>query len=84
MIALAFEHHLALEKYSSKPSSIWLTSLAPKGLIEFVPKNDITVKKMLEFKGDIFKEYSVENFEKYLNKIARLYLKNYRDRKNYL
>ena len=68
MIALAFEHHLAIGKNIPLNQVIlWLTSLAPKGLIEFVPKDDITVKKMLEFKGDIFNEYSVENFEKYLN-----------------
>ena len=68
MIALAFEHHLALGKNIPLDQVVsWLTSLAPKGLIEFVPKNDITVKKMLEFKGDIFYEYSEGNFEKYLN-----------------
>ena len=68
MIALAFEHHLALGKNIPLYEVVlWLTSLAPKGLIEFVPKDDVTVKKMLEFKGDIFKEYSEENFEKYLN-----------------
>ena len=39
---------------------------------KFVPKDDITVKKMLEFKGDIFKEYSVENFEKYLNLLCKI------------
>ena len=44
----------------------WLVSLAPAGLIEFVPKEDETIKKMLEFKGDIFPNYTQANFEKYL------------------
>ncbi len=41
----------------------WLVSLAPNGLIEFVPKNDLTVIKMLELKGDIFPNYTIQNFE---------------------
>ena len=46
MIALAFEHHLAIAKNIPLDQLInWLTSLAPRGLIEFVPKEDITVKK---------------------------------------
>ena len=50
--------------------------LAPKGLIEFVPKNDDTVKKMLELKGDIFLDYNVENFEKYVLKFGKIISKN--------
>ena len=41
-------------------------SLAPKGLIEFVPKNDETIQKMLKFKGDIFPDYTENNFKKFL------------------
>ena len=85
MIALAFEHHLAIGKNIPLNKVVfWLTSLAPKGLIEFVPKDDITVKKMLEFKGDIFKEYSVENFEKFLNQNSKIVSKKLLRRKNYL
>ena len=67
VIALAFEHHLAIGKNIPLNSVIkWLVSLAPVGLIEFVPKEDETIKKMLEFKGDIFPDYTEANFEKYL------------------
>ncbi len=73
IIALAFEHHLAIAKNIPLNQVVeWLTSLAPKGLIEFVPKNDITIKKMLELKGDIFKYYSAENFEKYLSQNCKI------------
>ncbi len=67
IIALAFEHHLAIAKNVPLNDVIgWLVSLAPTGLIEFVPKNDETIQKMLELKGDIFPDYNQENFEKYL------------------
>lgn len=67
IIALAFEHHLAIGKNIPLRDVInWLVSLAPRGLVEFVPKEDITIKKMLEFKGDIFPDYTQVNFEKYL------------------
>ena len=46
--------------------------LAPKGLIEFVPKKDETVQKMLELKGDIFKNYNIENFEKFICKNGKI------------
>ena len=67
LIALAFEHHLAIGKNIPLRDVVkWLVSLAPMGLIEFVPKEDETIKKMLEFKGDIFPDYTEANFEKYL------------------
>ena len=64
ILALAFEHHLTIAKNIPLNQVIdWLVSLAPTGLIEFVPKNDLTVIKMLELKGDIFPDYTVQNFE---------------------
>ena len=64
ILALAFEHHLAIAKNIPLTQVIdWLVSLAPTGLIEFVPKNDLTVIKMLELKGDIFPNYTIKNFE---------------------
>ena len=65
MIALAFEHHLTLANNVPLEETIkWLMNIAPKGLIEFVDKNDETVKKMLSLKGDIFPDYNLQNFEK--------------------
>ena len=77
IIALAFEHHLAIAKNIPLNDVIsWLVSLAPTGLIEFVPKEDETIKKMLEFKGDIFPEYTEENFEKYLLRNSKIISKS--------
>ena len=68
ILALAFEHHLAIAKNIPLHQVIdWLVSLAPTGLIEFVPKNDLTVIKMLELKGDIFPDYTIQNFENKLS-----------------
>ena len=77
VVALAFEHHLAIAKNIPLENVIkWIMFLAPKGLIEFVSKNDDTVQKMLELKGDIFPDYNVENFEKYVLKFGKIISKN--------
>lgn len=73
LLALAFEHHLTIAKNIPLQDAInWMISLAPKGLIEFVPKNDETIKKMIKFKGDIFPNYNEENFKECIQKKARI------------
>ena len=68
LIALAFEHHLSIAKNIPLEEIIeWITKLAPVGLIEFVPKTDETVQKMLENREDIFDQYTQNNFEKVLS-----------------
>ena len=49
----------------------WLVSTAPRGLIEFVPKNDETIK-MIILKGDIFPDYNEENFIKILENKSKI------------
>ena len=67
VLALAFEHHLAIAKNIPLEDVInWITSLAPKGIIEFVPKNDETIQSMITLKGDIFPNYDLENFKRLL------------------
>ena len=73
MISLAFEHHLAIAKNIPLDQTIkWLVNTAPQGLIEFVPKNDETIQKMLSLKGDIFIDYNEENFKSLLLKNANI------------
>ena len=51
MIALAFNHHLTIAKNIPLEESIkWLINFAPRGIIEFVPKEDETIKKMLQLR----------------------------------
>lgn len=73
VMALAFEHHLAIAKNIPLEDVVkWITSLAPKGIIEFVPKNDSTIQSMIKLKGDIFPNYNLENFKKLLSNTARI------------
>lgn len=71
VLALAFEHHLAIGKNVPLDQVVeWLTSLAPEGVIEFVDKNDPTVRDMLAMREDIFEDYSQKNFELALAAVA--------------
>ena len=73
VIALAFEHHLAIAKNIPLEDVInWITSLAPKGIIEFVPKNDQTIQSMITLKGDIFPKYNIKNFKNFLSNKTKI------------
>lgn len=78
MIALAIIHHLVLAKNIPMLEVLrWLTSLAPRGLIEFVPKEDPTVITMLKLKGDIFPDYNEKNFRLLLSKLVNIKKETY-------
>ena len=65
VIALAFEHHLALAQNIPLEEVVsWIMNIGKKGLIEYVDKTDETVINMLSLKGDIFPNYNQSNFEK--------------------
>ena len=67
VFGLAFLHHLTIAKNIPLDQSIsWILDIAPNGLIEFVPKEDNTVKKMLLIREDIFFNYNVKTFENIL------------------
>jgi ribosomal protein L11 methylase PrmA len=73
MLALAFEHHLAIARNVPLPQLLpWLTALAPCGVIEFVPKSDPTVQRMLALREDIFTDYGEEAFRSCLEQNARI------------
>jgi len=73
VFALAFEHHLAIAHNVPLDQVVgWITSMAPTGVIEFVPKNDETVQRMLSLREDIFPNYTVEAFEAALASHARV------------
>ena len=50
----------------------WLTGLAPSGVIEFVPKSDPTVQRMLALREDIFTDYDEAAFRTCLANNARI------------
>jgi ribosomal protein L11 methylase PrmA len=73
LIALAFEHHLAIGRNVPLDQLVdWLISLAPKGVIEFVQKSDPTVQQLLALREDIFTDYSAGTFEAALKDKVRI------------
>lgn len=73
LIALAFIHHLAIAKNIPLAELIdWLINIAPQGVIEFIPKDDSTIVKMLSLREDIFSEYHQDYFELLLLKKAKI------------
>jgi ribosomal protein L11 methylase PrmA len=73
VMALAFEHHLALGRNLPLEQVVdFLLSVAPRGLVEFVPKTDATVQRMLALKGDLFPGYSEAAFAAALGRRARI------------
>jgi ribosomal protein L11 methylase PrmA len=73
LLALAFEHHLAIARNLPLEQVLaWLMGLAPCGVIEFVPKADPTVGRMLALREDIFQGYDEATFARCLTGTARI------------
>jgi ribosomal protein L11 methylase PrmA len=73
VLALAFEHHLAIGRNVPLEQVLsWIVSMAPQGIIEFVPKSDPTVQRMLALREDIFDAYSGDCFLSALQSQARI------------
>ncbi|MCF8468228.1 MAG: class I SAM-dependent methyltransferase [Sneathiella sp.] len=71
VIALAFIHHLVIGRNIPLGDAVrWLVGMAPQGVIEFVPKNDPMVLRLLALRQDIFTDYSEETFLKFLSQYA--------------
>ena len=63
LLALAFIHHLAIGRNVPLRRVLnWIMSFAPQGVLEFVPKSDPMIQKMLSLRDDIFEGYTEENF----------------------
>jgi ribosomal protein L11 methylase PrmA len=73
LLALAFTHHLAIGRNVPLDDvAAWLTALAPRGVVEFVPKADPTVQLMLSSREDVFDDYCEEAFTAALGRHARI------------
>lgn len=73
ILALAIEHHIAIGRNVPLPMLLdWMTGLADRGVVEFVPKDDPTVQHMLSIRQDIFDQYSQAEFESQLRKRATI------------
>lgn len=63
LLALALLHHLVIGGNVPLAEAVeFLVSLAPQGLIEFVPKSDPQVAHMLALREDIFSDYEEGTF----------------------
>lgn len=73
LIALAFEHHLAIGRNIPLDQLIaWLVSLAPVGLVEFVPRGDSNLDRLLRHREDIFDDYTEDNFRSAIEAVAQV------------
>jgi len=63
ILALALIHHIAIAgNVPLGKATEWLTRLGNRGVIEFVPKSDPMVQRLLQLREDIFHDYNEENF----------------------
>lgn len=73
VLALALIHHVAISRNVPLDQVLsWLTALAPRGVIEFIPKSDPMVVELLRLREDIFDQYTEENFVRCLQQCARI------------
>jgi SAM-dependent methyltransferase len=63
ILALALVHHLALTRNVPLPMLLDLFAyLAPWAIVEFVPKDDPMVRRLLAARRDVFADYSLDAF----------------------
>jgi ribosomal protein L11 methylase PrmA len=73
LLALALVHHLAIGKNVPLPDVVdWLVGMAPHGVVEFVPKDDPMIQRMLMLREDIFDGYDYDLFTGHLRTQARV------------
>ena len=73
LIALAFIHHIAIGRNVPLGMVLdWLLAMAPAGVIEFPPKDDPMVQRLLSTREDIFPDYSVAAFLREMEMRARI------------
>jgi len=65
VLALALIHHLAISNNVPLPKiAEWLSGLSATLIIEFVPKADAQVQRLLASRVDVFDDYGRDGFEK--------------------
>ena len=63
MLALALVHHLAIGNNVPLPSVARLFArMAPRAIVEFVPKDDPMTRRLLAARPDIFEHYDIDGF----------------------
>ena len=63
VLALALVHHLAISRNVPLPMLFDLFArLAPWAIVEFVPKEDVMVRRLLATRRDVFPSYTLDGF----------------------
>lgn len=63
VLALALVHHLAISRNVPLPMLFDLFArLSPRAIVEFVPKDDPMVRRLLATREDVFPDYTLEGF----------------------
>lgn len=78
VMALALIHHIVISNnvpFSSAAN--WLTKLGQYLIIEFVPKEDSQVEKLLKTRRDIFDEYNQKKFEEIFSQYYKIIQKEH-------
>ena len=64
VLALALVHHLAISgNIPLSKIAFWLSRIARTAIIEFVPKDDPALRRLLRWRQDIYTNYSQPSFE---------------------
>jgi SAM-dependent methyltransferase len=63
ILALALVHHLAIGRNVPLPMVVDLFArIAPWAIVEFVPKDDVMVRRLLATRRDVFPDYTLDGF----------------------
>ena len=74
LLALALIHHLVIGRNIPMDDVVaWLIAMAPHGIIEFVPKSDPMVQRLLALREDIFPNYDEAAFRASIERRARIH-----------
>jgi hypothetical protein len=73
ILALALVHHLAIgNNLPLHEIARFFADLGKWLLIEFIPKDDVQIQRMLSVREDIFDTYTIENFENEFNQFYEI------------
>ena len=74
LVALAFIHHIAIGRNVPLEMAVdWIMSMAPTGVIEFPPKSDPMVQRLLAQREDIFPDYHEHAFLRHVERRGRVH-----------
>ena len=73
LLAIAVVHHIAIARNVPLDEIVGLlTTLAPEGVVGFVPHTDNRARALFKGREDIFRDYTLENFLSLLRTRARI------------